>query len=169
MLSLPEATDGCAFESRGTLVQVAMMAAMMLPGAAPAAVRSGRAAPVFLASYLGVWVLVALALDAVYGMHGTLVAGALAIAAGLYELTPLKRHFRRRCHEHTGSGLVFGLDCVGSSIGLMLMVVALGGMSVAWMAAVAVLVLAQKVLPANAAIDVPVALAIVGVGIAAAL
>jgi predicted metal-binding membrane protein len=38
-------------------------------------------------------------------------------------------------------------------------------MSVTWMALVAVLVLAQKLLPPRAAVDVPVALAIVALGI----
>jgi predicted metal-binding membrane protein len=47
----------------------------------------------------------------------------------------------------------------------MLMLVALGIMSVAWMAVIAVLIVAQKLLPAIAAIDVPLALAIVGLGI----
>jgi predicted metal-binding membrane protein len=45
------------------------------------------------------------------------------------------------------------------------MLVALSVMSVAWMSGIAVLVLAQKLLPAKAAIDVPLALAIVGLGI----
>jgi predicted metal-binding membrane protein len=44
------------------------------------------------------------------------------------------------------------------------MFVALGIMSVTWMAVVAVLVVAQKVLPAKAALDMPVGLAIVGLG-----
>ena len=83
----------------------------------------------------------------------------------LYEFTPLKQHFRRRCRENVRSGFQFGLYCVGSSIGLMLMLVALGVMSIAWMAVIAVLVLAQKLLPAKAAIDVPLAVAIVGLGI----
>jgi predicted metal-binding membrane protein len=148
-----------------------MMAAMMLPGAAPAVLRTAlvsgrvRAVPLFVGSYLAVWTLVGVAVYAVYRPHGSLAAGAVAIAAGVYELTPLKRHFRRRCRERVGSGLRFGLCCVGSSIGLMLMLVALGVMSVTWMAVIAVLVLAQKLLPANAAIDVPLALAIVGLGI----
>ncbi len=60
------------------------------------------------------------------------------------------------------SGFQFGLYCVGSSIGLMVMLVALGVMSVAWMSVIAALVLAQKLLPPRASIDVPVALAIVG-------
>jgi hypothetical protein len=38
-------------------------------------------------------------------------------------------------------------------------------MSVTWMSLIAVLVLAQKLLPAKAAIDLPLALAIVGLGV----
>jgi predicted metal-binding membrane protein len=45
------------------------------------------------------------------------------------------------------------------------MFVALGVMSITWMAVVAAVIVAQKVLPAKAAVDVPVALAIVGVGV----
>jgi predicted metal-binding membrane protein len=150
---------------------VTMMAAMMLPGAAPAVVRrahaSGRmrAAALFVGSYLGVWTLVGVAVYALYRPHGTFVAGALAVAAGVYELTPFKRNSRRRCRESVRSGSRFGLHCVGSSIGLMLMLVALGMMSLTWMSVIAVLVLAQKLMPPNPAIDVPVALAIVGLGI----
>jgi predicted metal-binding membrane protein len=47
----------------------------------------------------------------------------------------------------------------------MLILVALSVMSVTWMAVVAALVLAQKLLPAKAAIDLPLALAIVGLGL----
>jgi predicted metal-binding membrane protein len=149
---------------------VAMMAAMMLPGAAPAVLRrthaSGvRTVPLFVGSYLAVWTLVGVAVYALYRPHGSLVAGALVIAAGVYELTPLKQHFRRRCRESAGSGFELGLCCVGSSIGLMLMLVALSVMSVTCMAVVAALVLAQKLLPAKAAIDLPLALAIVGLGL----
>ena len=89
----------------------------------------------------------------------------MVIAAGGYELTPLKRHFRERCRAGVGSGIEFGLCCVGSSIGLMLMLVALGVMSVTWMAVIAILVLAQKLLPPRAAVDVPLALAIIGLGV----
>jgi predicted metal-binding membrane protein len=149
---------------------VAMMAAMMLPGAAPAVLRSAhargvRTVPMFVGSYLAVWTLVGVAVYALYRPHGSFAAGALVIAAGIYELTPLKRHFRRRCRESVGSGFEFGLCCAGSSIGLMLMLVALSVMSVTWMALVAALVLAQKLLPAKTAIDLPLALAIVGLGL----
>jgi predicted metal-binding membrane protein len=47
----------------------------------------------------------------------------------------------------------------------MLMLVALSIMSVSWMSVIAVLVLAQKLLPAKSAVDVPLALAMVGLGI----
>lgn len=150
---------------------VTMMAAMMLPGTAPAVVRHARAAgrvgvvPFFVASYLAVWTLVGVGVYALYRPHGTLVAGMVAIAAGVYELTPLKRHFRGCCREGVLSGSRYGLYCLGSSIGLMLMLVALGIMSVAWMAVIAVLVVGQKVLPPKPAIDVPLALAVVGLGI----
>jgi predicted metal-binding membrane protein len=152
-------------------VWVSMMAAMMLPGAAAAVVRhvhaSGRVrgVPLFLASYLAVWVLVGVALYPVYRPHGSAAAGAIVIAAGVYESTPLKQRFRRRCRESVRSGFEFGLCCVGSSLGLMLILVALGVMSVTWMAVIAGLVLAQKFLPAKTAIDVPVALAIAGLGL----
>jgi predicted metal-binding membrane protein len=152
-------------------VWVPMMAAMMLPGAAPAVLRrahaSGRvrAVPLFVGSYLAVWALVGVAVYALYRPHGTIAAGTVAIAAGAYESTPLKRHFRRRCHENAGSGFGFGLCCAGSSSGLMLMLVALGVMSVTWMSVIAVLVVAQKLLPAKAAVDVPLALAVAGLGI----
>jgi predicted metal-binding membrane protein len=150
---------------------VSMMAAMMLPGAAPAVSRHARAGgrvravPFFIGSYLAVWTLVGVAVYAVYRPHGSLVAGAVAIAAGAYELTPLKRHFRRRCRERVRSGFEFGLYCVGSSIGLMLMLVAVSVMSVTWMSLIAVLVLAQKLFPARAAVDLPLALAIIGFGV----
>jgi predicted metal-binding membrane protein len=149
---------------------VSMMAAMMLPGALPAVSRRIRAdgrvvgALLFAGSYVAVWTLVGLAVYALYRPHGTFTAGLLTIAAGVYELTPLKRDCRRRCRGNVRSGFEFGLYCVGSSIGLMLMLVALGVMSITWMSVVAVLIVAQKLLPPRAGIDVPLALAIIGFG-----
>lgn len=149
---------------------VSMMGAMMLPGAVPAVARRARshrpalAVPLFVGSYLAVWTLVGLVVYALYRPHGTAIAGALTVAAGLYEFTPLKRHFRRRCRESVRTGFQFGLSCVGSSIGLMLMLLALGVMSVTWMSVIAVLIVGQKLLRPRAPIDVPLALAIVALG-----
>jgi predicted metal-binding membrane protein len=150
---------------------VLMMAAMMLPGAVPAVMRRthvigrARAVPLFIGSYLAVWTLVGLAVYALYRPHGSVAAGVAAIAAGVYELTPLKQRCRGRCRDSVGSGFEFGLYCVGSSIGLMLLLVALSVMSIAWMAIISALVLAQKLLPRRATFDVPLALAIIGLGV----
>jgi predicted metal-binding membrane protein len=63
---------------------VSMMAAMMLPGAAPAVVRHThangrvRAVPLFVASYLAVWTMVGVALYALYRPHGAFAAGVVA-------------------------------------------------------------------------------------------
>jgi predicted metal-binding membrane protein len=152
-------------------VWTAMMAAMMLPGAAPAVLRRAhatgrvRAVPLFIGSYLAVWALAGAAVYALYRPHGPLAAGTVVIAAGVYEFTPLKRHIRRRCRDSARPGFQFGLCCAGSSIGLMAMLLALGVMSVTWMSVTAILVLAQKLLPPKAAVDVPLALAIIGLGI----
>src|SRR5258708_29863487 len=80
---------------------VPMMAAMMLPGAAPAVLKrahaSGRvrAVPLFFGSYLVVWTLVGVAVYALYRPHGPLAAGAVTLAAGGDELTPLEQPFPR--------------------------------------------------------------------------
>jgi predicted metal-binding membrane protein len=153
-----------------TVSWAVMMAAMMLPGAAPAAVLRApgqRPAP----GRTAVRRVVPRRLGG-RGPRGVRAGPAArdgrgrrrAIAAGGYELTPVKRRCRRMCEGAVRSGWGFGLSCAGSSAGLMLMQVRAGVMSVAWMAVIAVLVLAQKLLSAKAAIDVPVALAFTGLG-----
>jgi predicted metal-binding membrane protein len=150
---------------------VSMMAAMMLPGVIPAVARHARrtsatAVPAFIGSYLAVWAVVGVAIYGLYHVHGSVAAGVVVIAAGVYELTPTKRAFRRRCQEDARGGLDYGLRCVGSSIGLMLMLVALGLMSIGWMVVIALVVVAQKLVPPRPAMDVAVAVAMVGLGIA---
>jgi predicted metal-binding membrane protein len=152
-------------------VWVLMMAATMLPGAVPAVLRRARASgrvravPLFVGSYLAVWTVVRLAVFALYRPHGTVAAGMVALAAGVYELTALKQRCRQRCRDSVGSGLEFGVYCVGSSLGLMLILVGFSVMSTAWMVIIAVLVVAQKLLPGRPALDVPLALAVVGLGV----
>ena len=171
-----------------TGIWVTMMAAMMLPSAAPMmllfhrvsserAKRGQTSVPVWLfcLSYLAVWTLYGLA---AYGLFrlivhfdfgfldwdraGPYVAGGAIVAAGLYELTPLKsvclRHCRTPLHFVLGHwregrlgavrmGAEHGAYCVGCCWGLMIVLFALGVMSLTWMVLVAVLILAQKVLP----------------------
>lgn len=153
-------------------VWLPMMAAMMLPGTAPSALRVAEAGrslldvPRYVASYLGVWLLAGVAIFAVYRPHGTAVAGVITVAAGLYELTPVKGRLRRLCRDVPMPGWRLGLCCLGSSGGLMLVMVVLGVMSVTWMALVAGLLLVQKLSAPRAAIDIPVALAVLALGLA---
>ena len=153
---------------------VLMMAAMMLPSAVPAIARRAQephgalAAPLFAGTYLGTWAVVAPGLWLLYQPPSAVTAGVLIVGAGLYELTPLKRACRRRCRERVRSGLRFGVYCFGSSVGLMLVLVAVDVMSIALMVAIAVVVLAQKLFPPDPVLDVPLALAIVALGVAVA-
>src|SRR5437899_6916008 len=82
-------------------VWLLMMAAMMLPGAAPAVLRRAhaggvRGVPLFVGSYLGVWTLVGVAVYALYRPHGSFAARVVVSAAGLCELTPLQPPLRPR-------------------------------------------------------------------------
>jgi predicted metal-binding membrane protein len=145
------------------------MTATMLPTAVPAAARYAHGRPaaglLFALSYLAVWGFAGVAVFVLYGPHGSPAPATTMIAAGIYELTPLKRYFRRRCRDSTASGLDTGLDCVGSCLPLMLAAMELGVTSAAGMSVVALLVAAQKLLPVKAAVDVPLALAILGLGL----
>jgi hypothetical protein len=125
------------------LVWVAMMAAMMLPSTAPAVWKRSATAgvPSFLAAYLAVWIVVGMAVYVIYRSHTTAVAGALVVAAGAYELTPLKRRCRERCRQ-----------------------VAVSGSSLDGCVSAPAMVGAQKVLVPRPSVDVPAGLAIVGAG-----
>ncbi len=157
--------------------------------------RNGPYVPtwIFAASYLAVWTLYGLAAYAVYrgvraldlevldwNRDGPYVAGALIALAGMYELTPLKnvclRHCRSPMHFVLGGwrdgvrgairmGVEHGAYCVGCCWGLMLVLFALGVMSILWMAVVAALIFAQKVLPRGEVLSRVFAVAFVAVGI----
>lgn len=129
----------------------------------------------FAASYLALWTLYGLAAYVLYrgvraldldflawSRGGPYAVGALLVLAGVYELTPLKnaclRHCRSPMHYVLGGwrdgirgavrmGFEHGTYCVGCCWGLMLVLFALGVMSILWMAVVAALIFAQKVLP----------------------
>jgi predicted metal-binding membrane protein len=167
-----------------------MMVGMMLPSAAPvvllfAAVNrkrraeGGLAVPtgVFALGYLGVWggFSVGAAL-AQWGLHtatllsplmattSPIIAGALLIAAGLYQLTPLKEVCLAKCRSplsflltewRDGSagalrmGLRHGLYCLGCCWLLMGLLFVAGVMNLLWVAAIALFILLEKVAPAG--------------------
>jgi len=170
-------------------VWVTMMAAMMLPSATPmvrlyahisreqnanGAANVVRVA-VFVGSYLGVWTafgLAAFGLDRLvasvesgtlsWDRAGPYVAGGAVVAAGLYELTPLKhvclRHCRTPLHFLLGgwregvrgaarTGAAHGIYCSGCCVGLMLILFAVGVMSLFWMVLIAAVIFSEKLLP----------------------
>jgi predicted metal-binding membrane protein len=164
-------------------VWVVMMAAMMLPSVAPTVALYSQmtrtASParplLFTGGYLATWTLaglVAFALAAVgdlvagdvlaWDRGGRWVAGVVLIAAGVYELTPLKDVCLGKCRSPLGfllgswreggrgaveMGARHGAWCVGCCWALMASLFALGVMSVAWMAFVAALIAIEKLLP----------------------
>ena len=170
-------------------IWVTMTAAMMLPSTVPAAqqaARFGRRNTMvpFVAAYLAVWTVYGIvayglfrflsSLDSgwlAWNQRGPWVAGGVIVAAGLYELTPLKRRGLRRCrgarHPESPlrSGLAHGLDCVTCSGGLMAVLFVLGVMSLFWMALVAVAIFAEKALPHGARLVTPLAVALVALGV----
>ena len=170
-------------------IWVTMTAAMMLPSAVPAAGRVARLARrnttvPFVAGYLAVWTVYGLAAYGLYRFltsldtgwlawdgRGPWVAGAVIVAAGIYELTPLKRRSLHRCrsarHPESPlrSGVAHGLDCVTCSGGLMAVLFVLGVMSLFWMALVAVAIFAEKVLPHGVRLATPFAVALVALGV----
>lgn len=170
-----------------------MMAAMMLPSVAPLALLYARgasrpAAPGILAAgYLGVWALVgipAYLVDRALGMDHATATAVVLIAAGLYELSPFKQGCLRKCrspvdflvqHWHPGLGGAFrlgaehGAYCLGCCIALMAILVVAGGMGLAWVVAIALVVAAEKLLPHGPLLGRVAGIGFVAAGIAVAL
>jgi predicted metal-binding membrane protein len=164
-------------------VWVVMMAAMMFPSLAPTVAlyarmtrRRGFSRPLlFAAGYLLVWgaagVLAyglfrlgrsTLSGELAWDRGGRWFAGAILLAAALYELAPLKNACLGKCRSPLGFLLGAWRDgprgalemgsrhaawCVGCCWALMAALFALGVMSLTWMGVVAALVALEKVLP----------------------
>lgn len=165
-----------------------MMAAMMLPSAAPTIALygtmrrgrgngPGRGVPVsgFAAVYVLVWTATGLpiyvasvlvgdvmAASPVAGGAGRYLVGALLLAAGLYQFSPLKHACLRACRSPLGvllgrwregyggtlrMALDHALSCVGCCAALMAVLVGAGSMGLRWALLIAALVFAEKVLP----------------------
>jgi predicted metal-binding membrane protein len=168
----------------------AMMVAMMVPSAAPTILlyaRVHRHGPggsipptaAFLAGYVGCWLgfavvaaalqlwleQAALASPMTMTLHSRTAAGGLLIAAGLYQLSPLKdaclsrcrspaefltRHFRPGPAGALRLGMLHGGYCIGCCWMLMALLFVGGVMNLVWIAALTLLVAAEKLLPGGA-------------------
>ena len=167
-----------------------MMLAMMLPSAAPAiltfaalrrkfAARGAPVAPlaVFASGYSMIWtgfsvaaVIIHLALNPLVSMSMMMaitsrtIGGGLLIAAGLYQMSPLKAACLRKCQTplfflahnwQNGNGGAFrmglshGLYCLGCCWVLMGLLFYGGVMELRWIVGLAIYVAAEKLLPAG--------------------
>ena len=173
----------------------AMMVAMMLPSASPMVLlyarvarhaeaqghdlRARAAIPAFASGYLAIWILFSLlaviaqwglerlgALSAMMSVSAGALSGGLLIAAGLYQLTPLKAtclnhcrapasflaaHWRKGVGGAWRMGFVHGLYCVGCCAALMALLFVGGVMNLIWIAGLTLLVAIEKLVPFGAA------------------
>lgn len=183
-----------------------MMVGMMLPSALPMTLtfatvnrrRRERGAgyvptAVFVCGYLATWgafsvvataaqwALERAALITPMGRTPSgLLGGLLFIAAGVYQLTPLKHACLRRCRsplsfvlEHwrdgTAGALRMGAEhgayCLGCCALLMALLFVGGVMNLLWVAAIAAFVLLEKLLPAGEAVARAAGVLAIGLGV----
>jgi predicted metal-binding membrane protein len=167
-----------------------MMMAMMLPSAAPAILTFGaisrklaeKGAPavplaVFVAGYAAIWTSFAaaavalqlllsqtIALSMMMAVTSAVVGGGLLVAAGLYQMSPLKSACLRKCQMpmmyfarnwqrgYLGAlrmGLSHGLYCLGCCWVLMGLLFYGGVMELRWIVGLALYVAAEKLIPAG--------------------
>jgi predicted metal-binding membrane protein len=188
------------------LMWTVMMAAMMVPAAAPMTAafatinrrRRQRAAPyvptaVFLCGYVLAWSGFALAATALQwvlqraGFVTTMMesasaalSAALFVLAGLYQFSPLKEVCLAACRSPQAfvltewrdgaagaviMGLRHGLLCTGCCAALMVLLFAVAVMDLRWVAALTVLVTAEKLLPGARYMRLGIGAILIAVGI----
>ena len=183
-----------------------MMLAMMLPSAAPAILtfaalsrkfsqKGAATAPpaLFAAGYAAIWTgssaaTVALQmsveqfvpLTGMMAVINTTLGAALLIAAGLYQLSPLKQACLRKCQTplmffahnwrkgYDGAlrmGLSHGLYCLGCCWVLMGLLFYGGVMELRWIVGLALYVAAEKLLPASTRLSRVTGILLIGWGL----
>lgn len=183
-------------------IWIAMMVAMMFPASVPmvlmfhaiAAGKRQRAQPyvptwVFVGGYLLVWTLagivafvLAAGLDRLASQAPWLVAnasrigGVVLLAAGLYQLSPLKHTCLAKCRTPTQfimtswrdgargalrMGIEHGVYCLGCCWLLFVILFPFGMMNIAAMALLTALIFAEKVLPVGRLVSTIAGLALV--------
>ena len=152
-----------------SVAPVAVLWTRLITGASAGAGRVVRIS-MFLTGYLLTWAAVGAVVFAVLAGTGRLLTAspvaakwlgvAIFTAAGIYQLTPWKDWCLRRCRSPIGAlvyylgfkgrsrdvrvGLHHGATCAGCCWGLMILLIAVGVMNVAVMAALAVVILVEK-------------------------
>ena len=112
--------------------------------------------------------------------EGPALGAAIFIAAGVYQFSPLKSACLSKCrspaqflveHRHEGPwgalrmGIEHGLYCIGCCWALMALLFVFGVMNLLWAAALAALVLAEKLLPSGARVARWAGIVMLGMGL----
>ncbi len=206
MMSMEPRPWGVAEAGLAFVMWWVMMVGMMLPSATPMILtfatvnrnKRARGRPfvptaMFAAGYLMAWggfSLAAAALQSGLGRAALMspamqttsapLAAALFLAAGLYQLTPVKSACLAKCRSpvdfvlntwrdgRAGAlrmGLGHGFHCLGCCWVLMLLLFVGGAMNLPWAAAITVFVLAEKLIPGGRWIARVSGVLMLGVGI----
>jgi predicted metal-binding membrane protein len=175
-----------------SVAPVAVMWTRMISGSSTGVARAARMTE-FLGGYLLVWVAIgAVVFPALTGTARLLTASptaahwlgvAIFITAGVYQLTPLKDRCLRQCRSPIGAliyylgfkgrardvrvGVHHGATCAGCCWGLMIVLVAVGVMNLAAMAALTAVIFAEKIWRYGKPFGQAVGLVLVAVGLLA--
>jgi predicted metal-binding membrane protein len=183
-----------------------MMIAMMLPSAAPMFLQFAalarnvrerhprRVLLAFIGGYLAVWsgfsllatllqwgLLEARLISPMMQVSSPWLSGALLLAAGVYQLTPVRQACLARCRSPLAfltaewrkglrgawiMGVLHGLYCLGCCWLAMLLLFVLGVMNVVWIAVLAAFILAEKALIGGRWLTIAGGLVLIGWGMA---
>jgi predicted metal-binding membrane protein len=184
-----------------------MMVAMMLPAMAPivglfqtiARRKQEQGLPftpawVFVAGYVVLWTLTGgvgyaadLAIQSVpesfplLRTYGTTIGGGTLVAAGIYQLTPLKYLCLSQCRSPMGflltswrdgalgafrMGLHHGAYCLGCCWSLMVVLFVVGTMNLVWMGLLSLVIFVEKIIPRGVAMGKATGVALIAFGFA---
>ena len=130
------------------------------------------------------WMMESKGIVSAMGARSQWLSAGVLIAAGIYQFTPLKsaclshcrspaeflaRQWRPHAVGAIRLGAIHGAYCVGCCWVLMMLLFVGGAMNLVWIAALTILVLAEKLLPPGRWIGRAVGLALIGWGIATIL
>jgi predicted metal-binding membrane protein len=175
-----------------SVAPVAVLWARLIGSVAETPVRVARMSA-FLSGYLLAWVSFgAIAFAALAGTSRVLAASptaarwlgvAIVAGAGAYQLTPWKDRCLRMCRSPIGAlvhyihfrghirdlrvGIHHGATCVGCCCGLMIVLVAVGVMDIPAMAAIALVVFAEKLWHHGRSVGLVVGLLLAATGVLA--
>jgi predicted metal-binding membrane protein len=151
----------------------------------------------FVGGYLAVWTLAGIAADLTYmaaqaigpRLHAgdgvvPVIGGTIVVLAGLYQFSPLKHVCLARCRSpfhmilhgwregRLGAlrmGASHGAYCLGCCWGIMAVLFVVGLMNLAWMAALSILIVAEKLAPRGAAMGRLVGIVFIALGVCVAV